>query len=370
MKFFDLLAQDFPIKDSIEARINKVISHGQFIMGPEVRELEESLTHYLNGTQCVTCGNGTDALQLALIALGIGEGDIVFTTAFSFFATAEVIASVGASPYFVDIDEATFNISADQLELAIAECATSTSGTPKALIVVDIFGLPADYERLQSLCNANNLRLIADGAQSFGAQIAHRKAGSFGDIATTSFFPAKPLGCYGDGGAVFSKDNELLEIVRSLRIHGKGKDKYDNIRIGMNSRLDTIQAAVLLEKLPHLAQQIQQRDQIITRYKRHLSDKFRFQHAPEGYVSAHAQCSLMCKAQNRSTVLERLQQAQIPYQIYYPTPLNKLPPMQKYPAGDCSVTEKVCRSVFSIPCHSVLNDTQIDNIIQVLSDLS
>ena len=256
MEFIDLKSQLAHMRTKIDARIKKVLDHGQFIMGPEVFELEEKLADYVGVKHCISCANGTDALQLSLMALGVGKGDIVFTTAFSFFATAEVIPLVGATPYFVDIDIDTYNLCPKSLESAILAARESQKGTPRAVIAVDMFGLPANYLKIQKVCDKYDLKLIEDSAQGFGGVINGEKAGSFGSLATTSFFPAKPLGCFGDGGAIFTNDDALADICQSLRVHGKGKHKYHNARIGLNSRLDTLQAAVLLEKLAHFGPRV------------------------------------------------------------------------------------------------------------------
>ena len=240
MQFIDLKAQYDHLKNRIDSRIKAVLDHSKFIMGPEVGELEEELSQYVGVKNTITCANGTDALQLALMALNIGEGAAVFVPTFTFFASAEAVSFVGATPIFVDSDNATFNICTDHLESQIKNTIAEGKILPKAIIAVDLFGLPANYPRLKKIADKYNLKIIEDAAQGFGGSINSQMAGSFGDIATTSFFPAKPLGCYGDGGAVFTDNDNYADLVRSYRVHGKGKDKYDNVRIGMNSRLDTI----------------------------------------------------------------------------------------------------------------------------------
>ncbi len=254
MHFIDLESQYKHLKTKIDKRIQGVLNHGHYIMGPEVRELEHALAEYVGVKHAITCANGTDALQLALMALEIGEGDAVFCPTFTFFATAEVIAYANATPVFVDSDERTFNICPKNLEEQITKVIEKGALKPKAIIAVDLFGLPANYVELEKLAAKYDLYLIEDAAQGFGGAINGKKAGGFGDIATTSFFPAKPLGCYGDGGAVFTNDDKLAALIESYRVHGKGSDKYDNVRIGLNSRLDTIQAAILLEKLAEFQQ--------------------------------------------------------------------------------------------------------------------
>ncbi|WP_318485085.1 DegT/DnrJ/EryC1/StrS family aminotransferase, partial [Photobacterium leiognathi] len=249
MQFIDLAAQYQHLKNKIDARIHKVLDHGHYIMGPEVFELEEKLAEYVGVKHAITCANGTDALTLAMMALDIKEGDAVFCPTFTFFATAETIAFASATPVFVDSDENTFNICPIDLEKRIQHVIAEGKLVPKAIVSVDLFGLPANYPEIEKIAEKYNLKLIEDAAQGFGGSINNKKAGSFGDIATTSFFPAKPLGCYGDGGAIFTNNDEYAELIKSYRVHGKGTDKYDNVRVGVNSRLDTIQAAILLEKL-------------------------------------------------------------------------------------------------------------------------
>lgn len=273
MKFIDLESQYIYLKDSINKRIQDVLNHGIYIMGPEVKELEEKLAEYVGVKHVVTCANGTDALTLAMIALEIKEGDAIFCPTFTFFATAEVIAYEGATPVFVDSDEATFNICPENLELQIKKVIAEGKLKPKAIIAVDLFGLPADYPKIKKIADKYGLKLIEDAAQGFGGEINGKRAGSFGDIGTTSFFPAKPLGCYGDGGAIFTDNDEYAHLLRSLRIHGKGLDKYDNVRIGMNSRLDTIQAAILLEKLEIFPTELKARNQAASYYSEELKNK-------------------------------------------------------------------------------------------------
>ena len=256
MQFIDLAAQYQSLKEKIDARIQTVLEHGKYIMGPEVQELEQNLSEYVGVKHTVSCANGTDALTLALMVFDIKPGDAVFCPTFTFFSTAETIAFEGATPIFVDSDEYTFNICPIDLEKRIEKVLAEGKLKPKAIIAVDLFGLPADYPALRKIADKYDLKIIEDAAQGFGGEINGKRAGSFGDIATTSFFPAKPLGCYGDGGALFTDNDVYAELLSSYRVHGKGKDKYDNVRIGMNSRLDTIQAAILLEKLSVFPQEL------------------------------------------------------------------------------------------------------------------
>lgn len=371
MKFIDLKSQLVSIRADVDARINKVLDHGHFIMGPEVFELEEKLADYVGVKHCISCANGTDALQLSLMALGVGKGDIVFTTAFSFFATAEVIPLVGATPCFVDIDINTYNLCPKSLESAIIKSQSSLEGIPKAVIAVDMFGLPANYHEIQKVCDRYNLKLIEDGAQGFGGGINDKKVGGFGDIATTSFFPAKPLGCYGDGGAIFTNNNDLAHLCKSLRVHGKGAHKYENIRVGLNSRLDTIQAAILLAKFSHLDDEIQSRHSLYDKFKSSLESEFEFQTLPYSYNSAWAQITLRSKKMNRETVLEKLNKNNIPVNIYYPStlPESKAFENQSFAPEDYEYAVSASQNVFSIPCHAYLEKHEIDNIVAALKNI-
>ena len=367
MQFIDLKAQQKKLKTSIEQRINAVLSHGHFIMGAEVQELEQALCDYVGVKHSITCGNGTDALQLALMASDIGPGDIVFTTAFSFFATAEVIALTGATPWFIDIESDSYNICPDSLRCAIETSQESVELVPKAVIAVDLFGLPANYHRLEEICKQYNLTLIEDAAQSFGGRIGEKKCGTFGDIACTSFFPSKPLGCYGDGGAVFTDNDEIAALVRSLRIHGKGKDKYDNVRIGVNSRLDTIQAAVLLEKLTVLDGEIKQRNVNANKFTEALKDRYLTPALIDEFHTPVAQYTLRARKEDRETVLKRLSAVSIPYAIYYDKPINHQKAFVQYRHQSVPNALSASQQVFSIPCHAYLTDGQIQHIIETLN---
>lgn len=343
-----------------------MIQHGQFIMGPEVFELEEQLASYTNVKHCITCANGTDALQIALMAAGVGIGDIVITTSFSFFATAEVIPLVGATPYFCDINADTYNLCTKSLEAAICN-SLKLKGKLKAVIVPDMFGMPADYKNIKSLCEQHNLILIEDAAQSFGASIDGKKCGSFGDISTTSFFPAKPLGCFGDGGAIFTDNDVFAQICRSIRIHGQGSNKYDNIRVGLNSRLDTIQAAVLLEKLTIFDDELKMRENIARRYIDTLKDKYVVPSISDDSISsAWAQFSIRAKNEPREKIRKILQQSSVGSAIYYPTPLNRTKPMEHYPSEKTPNADKVCDEVISIPMYPFLTKEQQNKVIATL----
>lgn len=367
MQFIDLKTQFQKNEDKIRARIDTVLEHGKFIMGPEVRELEEKLKTYVGCKHAITCGNGTDALQLALMSLGIGPGDAVFTTPFTFFATAEVISLVGATPVFVDIEEDTYNLCPNALRETIITTQKTTNLRNKAVIAVDIFGLLADYDAIASICDEFNLELIEDAAQSFGGTYKNKKAGNFGSIATTSFFPAKPLGCYGDGGALFTNDDATAEKLRSLRVHGGGKDKYDNVRIGLNSRLDTIQAAILLEKLKLFPLELEAKQRVADRYNYDLQESFI---TPQNNTSAWAQYSIRPKHGNRETYLALLKSAGIPSAVYYRQPLHLAGAFKElnYKRGDLKMAEKVSMEIFSLPMHAYMEESTLARITTTLTD--
>ncbi|WP_352297013.1 DegT/DnrJ/EryC1/StrS family aminotransferase [Pseudoalteromonas sp. 20-MNA-CIBAN-0454] len=354
MQFIDLAAQYQHLKTKIDARIKTVLDHGHYIMGPEVQELEEELAKYVGVKHAITCGNGTDALTLAMMVLDIKPGDAVFCPTFTFFATAEVIAFEGATPVFVDSDEATFNICPIDLEKRIQATIAEGKLTPKAIIAVDLFGLPANYPEIQKIADKYNLKLVEDAAQGFGGSIEGKRAGSFGDIATTSFFPAKPLGCYGDGGAIFTNNDEYAELLKSYRVHGKGKDKYDNVRIGMNSRLDTIQAAILLEKLAEFPTELINRNKAADNYEKALSAKYQTPKVPGGYVSSWAQYTLV--SENRDADMAAYKVQGIPSMIYYGICMHEQAAFNYlgYKQEDFPVAGRLAGSVFSLPMHGYI----------------
>ena len=366
MQFIDLAQQYQNLKNRIDSRIQNVLNHGKYIMGPEVFEFEEKLTDYVGVKHVITCANGTDALTLSLMALEIKKGDAVFCPTFTFFATAEAPAFLGATPVFVDSDPNTFNICPVDLEKQIKKIISEGQLNPKAIIAVDLFGLPASYPVLEKLAKKYNLKLIEDAAQGFGGSIHDKKAGSFGDIATTSFFPAKPLGCYGDGGAIFTNDDELAELVKSYRVHGKGSNKYDNIRIGMNSRLDTIQAAILLEKLEVFPNELISRNKVAQYYNNELQEKFITPIIPENYHSSWAQYTLRTK--NRDASISIFSEKDIPTVIYYrkcmhqQTAFKFLECMDK----DFPNASKFTEQVFSLPMSPYINDNDINIISKAI----
>ncbi|UAA39647.1 DegT/DnrJ/EryC1/StrS family aminotransferase [Paraneptunicella aestuarii] len=367
MQFIDLKAQYSLHKDRVDARIHKVLEHGNFILGPEVKELEEKLAQYCGVKHCLGVANGTDALQLSLMALGIKPGDYVLTTTFSFFATAEVISLVGAIPVFVDICPQTYNLSSESLKAAISHLNKSGIQA-KAIIAVDLFGLPVDYREIKQIADENNLYVIEDAAQGFGGSIDGHRSCSFGDISTTSFFPAKPLGCYGDGGAVFTNNDELASLIGSLRVHGKGTDKYDNVRIGLNSRLDTIQAAVLLEKLAIFDKELEAKQRLAQRYSDGLNNRFVVPHIPEGMTSSWAQYCIIPKSGHREQFMARLKDASIPTAVYYEKPLH-LQTVYKEMTHVVNLehSERVAQLIFSLPMHPYVANEECDQIVSILN---
>ena len=374
MEFIDLKAQYRRIKPSIQKRINDVLDRGSYIMGSEVAELEEKLAAYTGTSFCVTCSSGTDALLLPLMAMGIGQGDAVFTTTFTFIATAEIISLLGATPVFVDIDKRTYNLDPEKLRAEIIKVKNGEPVTgsfprnlkPKAVIPVDLFGLCADYDAIGKIVGEFGLLMLEDAAQSFGALYKGKKACSFGDMAATSFFPAKPLGCYGDGGAIFCKDKETAGVLRSLRVHGQGSDKYENVRIGINGRLDTLQAAVLLSKMEVFEGEIERRQTVASRYSNALQSRYTVPVTPSNGRSVWAQYSLI--GGDRAEKIAALKSAGIPSAIYYPKPLH----LQKafaslgYEEGQCPVAEEIAAKIFSIPMHPYLEEKEQDKVLEVL----
>lgn len=369
--FVDLVSQQMAVRSSLERRVSRVLKHGQYIMGPEVRELEQKLSAYVGVKHGIGCSSGTDALLLPLLASGIGPGDAVFTTPFTFIATAEVISLLGATPVFVDIDPFTYNIDPKQLDKAIRavksgdptlhplptgnrELGTGNAGLrPAAVIAVDLYGLTADYDALQGVCTEHGLALFEDAAQSFGAEYKGKKACAFGDAAATSFFPAKPLGCYGDGGMVFTDRDDLAEICRSLLVHGKGTDKYDNVRIGLNARLDTLQAAVVLAKFEAFPEEVEKRQEVARAYSEALAahPSLRPPHVPEGYKSGWAQYTVRIGNGQRAAWETAFKQAGVPSVVYYPKPLHlqtAFVPLG-YRPGDFPESERASTEVLSLP---------------------
>jgi dTDP-4-amino-4,6-dideoxygalactose transaminase len=366
--FIDLATQRRRIAREINAAIARVLDHGIFISGPEVAAFEARLAAFCGARFAVTCGNGTDALQLVLMAKGIGHGDAVIVPDFTFTATAEAVALVGATPVFVDVQAADFNIDVGQLEAGL-RAAKDKGLRPRALIAVDLFGLAADYEALNAFCDANGLLLIADAAQSFGAALRGRNVGTLAPITTTSFFPAKPLGCYGDGGAILTDDADLVVTLKSLRVHGQGTDKYDNVRIGVNSRLDTIQAAILMCKLVIFADEIEARQTIAARYAGALSNRVLAPSVPDDAVSVWAQYTVRIPGGRRDEVANKLKAVGVPTAIYYPKPLHQQTAYRHFPAaGSLPVSQRLSREVLSLPMHPYLEGAIQDRIVTAIAD--
>lgn len=372
MQFIDLAAQQRRIRKNIEANIQAVLDHGQYIMGPEIKQLEDRLSDYAGVKHTLSCSSGTDALLMALMAYQVGPGDAVFTTPFTFIATAEVISLLGATPVFADIDPRTFNIDPVKLRSAIEN--RNPKLVPKGIITVDLFGLPADYEAITSIAEEYGLFLIEDAAQSFGAEYHGKKACSLGDIACTSFFPAKPLGCYGDGGAVFTNSDDLAAKMESIRIHGKGTHKYDNARIGINGRMDVIQAAILMAKLDIFPEEVELRQRAAQGYTEGLSSHGSLipPYIPDGMKSVWAQYSVLAKDEaHRIECQNKLKAAGIPTAIYYPTPLHLQTAFAglNYKKGDFSISEEYSRRIFSLPMHPYLAEADQKRIIEILAKI-
>lgn len=365
MQFRDLKKQYEILKTPINAAIKDVIDNTSFISGSQVAELERELAAYTGMRHCITCANGTDALSMMLMAWEIKEGDAVFVPDFTFFATGEVVSFEGATPIFVDVDENTFNLNPHKLEEAIQKVVREGILTPKLVIPVDLFGLPADYAAIQAIADQYNLRVLEDGAQGFGGRIGEQMACSFGDAATTSFFPAKPLGCYGDGGAIFTNDDDTAAYLESVRIHGKGTFKYDNVRIGWNSRLDTLQAAIMLPKFQAFREyELKKVNEAAAIYERLLSKVVRTPFIPQPYYSSWAQYTIRLKNRNeRDGLHEFLKIRNIPTMVYYPKPMHK---QQAYAGSkiyqECPVTERLCDTVLSLPIHPYIENDELELI--------
>ncbi|QDZ00530.1 DegT/DnrJ/EryC1/StrS family aminotransferase [Nitratireductor mangrovi] len=362
MQFVDLASQRERIKKPLEAAIAKVIAEGRYIHGPEVAEFEKALADYVGVEHVVACANGTDALLVPLMALGIGPGDAVFCPSFTFAATAEVVVLAGAEPVFVDIDPVSYNMSPQSLEAAIDHVNRAGLLNPKAIIPVDLFGLSADYGALQAIAERAGLTIIEDAAQSIGGQFANHRCGAFGDVAGTSFYPAKPLGCYGDGGAMLTNDAALAEILRSIAFHGKGKSQYDNVRIGLNSRLDTLQAAILIQKLTILPDEMDRRQAVAERYNALLGDVVKTPVVPSGFRSAWAQYTI--KSDRRDDIRTHLTASGIPSMVYYEKPLHLQPAYDSFersPTG-LAASEAASRSVLCLPMHPYLGEADQSRI--------
>ena len=367
MQFRDLKKQYEVLEQEIKAGIFDVIQSADFISGPQVKDLEMQLADYVGVKHCVTCGNGTDALSMALMAWNIKAGDAVFVPDFTFFASGEVVSFEGATPVFVDVDEDTYNIDPFKLEEAIQAVLEEGILTPKVIIAVDLFGLPAAYPEIKMIAKHYGLKILEDSAQGFGGSIGDKRAGSFGDIATTSFFPAKPLGCYGDGGAIFLSDDETTKYLESIRVHGKGSFKYDNIRIGWNSRLDTLQAAILIPKLEAFRKyELEVVNRVAEKYTKELKDIVKVPVIPKGYHSSWAQYTIQLKNQESRDGLQIfLKEKNIPTMVYYPKPMHMQRAFTKQKVYQtCPVSEKLCQTVLSLPIHPYMESKDIELVVK------
>jgi dTDP-4-amino-4,6-dideoxygalactose transaminase len=365
--FIDVAAQRRRLGRSVDEAIARVLGHCQFILGPEVRALEVKLSEFCGARHVVTCASGTDALVMVLMARGIGSGDAVICPSFTFTATAEVVVLVGATPVFADVEEGSFNLDPASLQRACA-AAREAGLRPKVVIPVDLFGQPADYDRIMPIADAENLFVLDDAAQAFGATYKNRRIGALAPATATSFFPAKPLSCYGDGGAVITDDDELAQVIRSLRVHGEGHGKYDCVRIGLNGRLDTIQAAVLMEKLKIFPEEILARERIARRYSTGLADVATVPRLAPGSTSVWAQYTIRLSSGRRDGLAAALKMEGIPTAIHYPVPLHRQQPYQRFPiaAGGAPVSERLAEEVISLPMHAYLDQTTQDRIIDAV----
>lgn len=366
--FIDLAAQQARLRTKLDTAISSVLDGGKYIMGPQVKLLESQLSEFCGAKHSLTCANGTDALQLALMALGIKAGDAVFVPSFTFAATAEIVPMLNAEPVFVDCLPDTFNMDPQSLKRAIIH-AREKGLNPAFIIPVDLFGLPADFDPIIAIARENNMKIVDDSAQGFGGTYHGKTTGSIGDITTTSFFPAKPLGCYGDGGALFTDDDETASLIQSLRVHGKGSHKYDNERIGLNSRLDTLQAAILIEKLAIYADEIEARQRVADRYADLLSNHFATPTVPTGLTSVWAQYTIKLNSeQERAALQEKAKAAGVPTVVYYPMPLHMQTAYRNYssdPQG-LGVSEDLAKRVLSLPMHPYLDTDTQDKIVSAL----
>lgn len=364
MQFIDLAAQQARIREEIDTRVARVLDHGRYIMGPEVAELEAALAEFSGVDHVVSCASGTDALVMALMVHGVGPGDAVFVPTFTFAATAEAVAILGATPVFVDVDDVTFNIDVAKLSSAID--STPDGLRPVGVIAVDLFGLPADYNAIDEVVDRREMWVVADAAQSFGARREGLRVGQMASITTTSFFPAKPLGCYGDGGAVLTTDASIAELLRSVRVHGSGSEKYDNVRLGLNGRLDTLQAAILLPKLGVFAEEIEARDRVASRYSEGLADVATVPAVPAGSQSTWAQYTV--RVADRDELAAALKAEGIPTAVYYPRPLHSQTAYSGFPvgAGGVEVSERLAQEVLSLPMHPYLGVKDQDSVMDAV----
>lgn len=371
MQFIDLKTQFERIEDDVFSRVSTVLQSQKYVMGPEIAELEEKLAEYAGVRHAISCSSGTDALVIPLMGYDLKATDAVFVPSFTFFASAESITLAGGTPVFVDSDATTFNLSPADLDRAIDETLAEGKLTPRGIITVDLFGQPADYDEILAIADKHGLFVIEDAAQGFGGEYKGAKAGSFGNVASTSFFPAKPLGCYGDGGAIFTDDDDLAELIKSIRVHGQGSDKYDNVRIGVNGRLDSIQAAVLLSKLAIFDSEVEARNRVANAYSERLSDVLAVPAVTNGKLSVWAQYTLVAKdADERTAIIDACKAAGVPTAIYYPIPIHLSTAYKSlgYKLGDLPVCEDLANRVFSIPMHPYLQESDIEQIVAAVKE--
>lgn len=374
MQFRDLKYQYQVLKEDIDAAMLKVASDCNFISGRQVKELEKELAEYVGVKHCISCANGTDALSLAMMAWGIEKGDAVFVPDFTFFSTGEIVSFAGATPVFVDVDLDTYNISIGSLEKKIKDTIDEGKLTPKVVIPVDLFGLPADYDSVKKIADKYNLLILEDGAQGFGGKIGDKRACSFGDIGTTSFFPAKPLGCYGDGGAVFTNDDDMETLLRSICVHGKGAMKYDNVRVGLNSRLDTIQAAILSVKLKAFKDyEVADINKVAEKYTELLNGVVKTPIIPDGFYSSWAQYTIQLGSKEERDALQaELKKHDIPSMIYYPKPMHKQQAFEGlvFNDEDYANTIQLCDTVLSLPMHPYLTEEDMNRVVEVTKEVT
>ena len=372
MQFRDLKTQYLALKDEMDKAIKEVVESSAFVMGPKIKEMETAFADYVGMKHCIACNSGTDALLLALKAWDVKPGDAVFVPAFTFFASAEVIAMQGATPVFVDVDENTFNIDVADLERKIGQTIKAGKLKPRAIIAVDLFGLPADFEAINQVAERHGLYVLEDGAQGFGGRIGEKKACSFGHITTTSFFPAKPVGCYGDGGAIFTNNDEWAALMESYHIHGKGSDRYDNVRIGMNSRLDSIQAAILIVKLKAFRDyELVDVNKVATRYTERLKGVAKTPVVPEGYYSSWAQYTIQLESmETRNGLQEAMNAKGIPTAIYYPIPMHRQTAFNHLDVNDnlCPVSDRLADTVISLPIHPYLSEEEQEKVCEAVME--
>ena len=372
MQFRDLKQQYQVLKKDIDVAMVEVATNCNFINGQQVKDLEKELAEYVGVKHCITCANGTDALTMAMMAWGIGAGDAVFVPDFTFFSSGEIVSHAGATPIFVDVDKETFNINVDHLEKQIKKTIEEDNLTPKAVVAVDLFGLPADFNKVRAITDKYGIKVLEDGAQGFGGEIDGKRACSFGDISTTSFFPAKPLGCYGDGGAVFTDDDETAKLLESIRVHGKGEMKYDNVRIGLNSRLDTLQAAILSIKLKAFQDyEVADINAVADKYTEKLKDIVITPAVADGFYSSWAQYTLRLEDKKQRDGLQSyLKEKGIPSMVYYPKPMHRQEAFGQlnYDDAEFPNTIELCDTVLSLPMHPYLTDEDIDEVVKAVKE--